>query len=330
LLERYYKDFVRAGAKLSDSEKETLKKINAELATLQTQFEQNVLKERNASSIVVDRKEELAGLATSISRLTAAAKPSTRKESSSASTQNTTGQPLLGSLQNQPLRERIMQSSLSRNSKRRRVRHAQYRLADRAAALPRKQSCSAIQTGRRINSEDQTAHDVPTVNKLLADLAAAAVGNAKREAADMQKIVDEDKGGFQISASELGLFTRRKCARRNMRSTNRKCAHITELNHVIVDGVFFAANKEYGLTFKERHDLPVYQSDIRIFEVFDRDGNRWRFSSADYYAAAIQERGRVDECLCPAKRSVRDEARCRESPQHSEAAAGRTDTAHSR
>src|SRR5438046_9698379 len=65
LLERYYKDFVRAGAKLSDPDKEKLKKINAELATLQTQFEQNVLKEKNASSVVVDRKEDLAGLSDS-------------------------------------------------------------------------------------------------------------------------------------------------------------------------------------------------------------------------------------------------------------------------
>src|SRR5438552_11619137 len=75
LLERYYKDFVRAGAKLSDSDKEKLKKINAELATLQTQFEQNVLKEKNASSVVVDKKEDLAGLSDSqIATVTNAAK----------------------------------------------------------------------------------------------------------------------------------------------------------------------------------------------------------------------------------------------------------------
>src|SRR5258708_31042532 len=118
LLERYYKYFVRAGAKLSDSEKEKLKKINAELATLQTQFEQNVLKERNASSIVVDRKEELAGLSNEqLAGLAAAAKTEHKEGKFVIQLQNTTGQPLLGSLQNRPLRERIMQSSLSRNSK---------------------------------------------------------------------------------------------------------------------------------------------------------------------------------------------------------------------
>src|SRR5262249_43908138 len=118
LLERYYKDFVRAGAKLSDVDKEKLKKINAELATLQTQFEQNVLKERNASSVVVDRKEELAGLTKDqMAGVVNAAKAEHREGKFVIQLQNTTGQPLLGSLQNRLLREQIMQASLARNSK---------------------------------------------------------------------------------------------------------------------------------------------------------------------------------------------------------------------
>ena len=207
LLERYYKDFVRAGAKLSDAEKEKLKKINAELATLQTQFEQNVLKERNASSIVVDRKEDLAGLTNDqMASLTAAAAKTEHKEGKFViQLQNTTGQPLLGSLQNRPLRERIMQSSLSRNSKGGEfdtrdivLRTAQLR-AEKAKLL-------GYSNWAAYQLEDQTAHDVPTVNKLLADLAPPAVGNAKREAADMQKIVDEEKGGFKICGVGLGLL----------------------------------------------------------------------------------------------------------------------------
>src|SRR6476660_2103181 len=115
LLERYYKDFVRAGAKLSDSDKEKLKKINAELAKLQTDFEQNVLKERNASSVVVDKKEELAGLTDDqMKSVINAAKAEHKEGKFVIQLQNTTGQPLLGSLQNRPLRERIMQASLAR------------------------------------------------------------------------------------------------------------------------------------------------------------------------------------------------------------------------
>src|SRR5437870_11363187 len=118
LLERYYKDFVRAGAKLSDPDKEKLKKINAELATLQTRFDQKVLKEKNAPSAVVDKKEDLAGLSDSqMSSVTNAAKAEHKEGQFVIQMQNTTGQPLLGSLQNRQLRERIMRTSLGRNSK---------------------------------------------------------------------------------------------------------------------------------------------------------------------------------------------------------------------
>src|SRR6184192_2520588 len=192
LLERYYKDFVRAGAKLSDADKEKLKKINAELATLQTQFEQNVLKEKNAASIVVDRREELAGLTSDqTAGVVAAAKDEHKEGKFVLRLQNTTGQPVLRSLQNRALRERIMQASLSRNSKGGPfdtreiiIRTAQLR-AERAKLL-------GYENHAVYQLEDQTAKDVPTVNKLLADLTVPAVANARREAADMQKIVDQE------------------------------------------------------------------------------------------------------------------------------------------
>src|SRR5882724_12615922 len=177
LLERYYKDFVRAGAKLSEPDKEKLKNINAELAKLQTQFEQDVLKEKNASSVVVDRKEDLAGLSDNqMANVTAAAKAEHKEGKFVIQLQNTTGQPLLGSLRNRQLRERIMQASLARNSKggefdTRNVvmRAAQFR-AEKAKLL-------GYDNWAAYQLEDQTAHDVPTVNKLLADLAPPAVGN---------------------------------------------------------------------------------------------------------------------------------------------------------
>src|SRR5881227_1426012 len=180
LLERYYKDFVRAGAKLADTDKEKLKKINTELATLQTQFEQNVLKEKNASSVVVDRKEQLAGLTNDqLAGVTAAAKAEHKEGKFVIQMQNTTGQPLLGSLQNRELRERVMQTSLARNShggefdtRNIVLRTAQLR-AEKAKLL-------GYANWAAYQLEDQTAHDVPTANKLLSDLAPPAVANAKR------------------------------------------------------------------------------------------------------------------------------------------------------
>src|SRR5215472_1941319 len=290
LLERYYKDFVRAGAKLSDSEKEKLREINAELARLQTDFEQNVLKERNASSVVVDKKEELAGLTDDqVKSVINAAKAEHKEGKFVIQLQNTTGQPLLGSLQNRPLRKRIMQASLARNSKGGEfdTRNIVLRMAQLRAE---KAKLLGYDNWAAYQLEDQTAHNVPTVNKLLADLAPPAVTNAKREAGEQQKIVDQDKGAFQIAACDWDFYSEgvRK-AKYNFDESQVRPYY--ELNHVIVDGVFFAANKEYGLTFKERHDLPVYQPDVRVWEVFDRDGKPLAIFIGDYYARASKRGG---------------------------------------
>ena len=290
LLERYYKDFVRAGAKLSDSDKDKLKKINAELATLQTQFEQNVLKEKNASSVVVDKKDDLAGLSDSeMATVTNAAKAEHKEGKFVIQMQNTTGQPLLKSLQNRPLRERIMQTSLARGShggefdtKQVVIRTAQLR-AEKAKLL-------GYDNWAAYQLEDQTAKTVPTVNKLLSDLAPPAVANAKREATDQQKIVDQEKGGFQINAADWDFYSE-KVRKAKYDFDESQLRPYYELNHVLLDGVFFAAGKLYGLTFKERHDLPVYQPDVRVFDVFDKDGRQLAIFICDYYARPSKRGG---------------------------------------
>ena len=152
LLERYYKDFVRAGAKLSDADKEKLKKINAELATLQTQFEQNVLKEKNASSIVVDRKEDLRGLSDNqMASVTAAAKAEHKEGKFVIQLQNTTGQPSAW-LVAKPATARTHHANLSRAEQPRwRVRHARHRDTNSASCERKKRSCSATRIRRRIS-----------------------------------------------------------------------------------------------------------------------------------------------------------------------------------
>jgi len=290
LLERYYKDFVRAGAKLSDSDKEKLKKINAELATLQTQFEQKVLKEKNASSVVVDKKEDLAGLSDSqMATVTNAAKAEHKEGKFVIQMQNTSGQPLLKSLQNRPLRERIMQTSLARNShggefdsKQVVLRTAQLR-AEKAKLL-------GYDNWAAYQLEDQTAKNVPTVNKLLGDLAPPAVANAKAEAAEQQKIVDQEKGGLQIAACDWDFYSE-KVRKAKYDFDESQLRPYYELNHVLLDGVFFAAGKLYGLTFKERKDLPVYQPDVRVFDVFDKDGKQLAIFIGDYYARPSKRGG---------------------------------------
>ena len=290
LLERYYKDFVRAGAKLSEPDKTRLKAINAELATMQTNFEQNVLKEKNAGSIVVSDRAELAGLSDNeIAAAAAAAKADGKEGKFVIRLLNTSGQPPLTSLQNRPLREKIMQASLARNShggewdnKGVVSRIAKLR-AERATLL-------GYANHAAYQLEDQTAKDVPTVNKLLADLAPAAVANAKREGADMQAIIDQEKGGFQLAAWDWDFYSE-KVRKARFAFDESQLKPYFELNHVITDGVFYAAGKLYGLTFKERKDLPVYLPDVRIWEVFDADGKPLALFIGDYYARPSKRGG---------------------------------------
>ncbi|MBV9009346.1 MAG: M3 family metallopeptidase [Verrucomicrobia bacterium] len=290
LLERYYKDFVRAGAKLSDSDKEKLKKLNAELATLQTTFEQNVLHEKNASSITVDDKTELTGLSESqLAATIAAAKDEHKDGKYVIRLQNTTNQPILGSLQNRPLRQRIMDASLSRNSKggafdNREVVIRIARLRAERAKLLGYDNWAAYQL------EDQTARNVSTVNKLLADLTTPAVENARREAHDIQHVIDNEKGGFQLAACDWDYYSE-KVRKARFNFDESELRPYFELNHVINDGVFYAAWRLYGITFKERHDLPVYQPDVRVFEVFDSNGQHLAFFIGDYYARPSKRGG---------------------------------------
>lgn len=290
LLERYYKDFVRAGARLNESDKTKLKQINGELATLQTTFEQNVLKEKNASSITVEKREDLAGLPENEIAAAAKAAQEEKKEGKFViRLQNTTGQPSLASLQNRALREQIMERSLARNSKggefdNRDVVLKMVRLRAERAKLLGYANHAAYQL------EDQTAGNVSTVNKLLAELAPPAVGNARKEAADQQAVVDQEQGGFQIASWDWDFYSEKvRKARYAFEESEVKPYY--ELRHVIADGVFYAANKLYGLSFKERKDLPVYEPSVRVWDVTDRDGKALAIFIGDYYARPSKRGG---------------------------------------
>jgi peptidyl-dipeptidase Dcp len=290
LIERYYKDFVRAGAKLSEADKTKLKAMNAELAQLQTTFAQNVLKEKNASSIVVENQADLDGLSeTEIAAASAAAKAEKQEGKFLIALQNTTGQPVLTSLKNRALREKIMQTSLARNShggefdNRQVVTRTATLRAERAALL-------GYPNHAAYQLEDQTAKNIDTVNKLLSQLAPPAVANAQREAADMQKVIDQEKGGFPLAAWDWAYYAE-KVRKARYAYDESQVKPYFEINRVLNDGVFYAANKLYGLTFKERHDLPVYQSDVRVFEVSDKDGKPLALFFGDYYARSSKRGG---------------------------------------
>jgi len=290
LLERYYKDFVRAGALLSESDKTRLKTLNTELAALQTTFSQNVLKETNASAVVVDRRTDLAGMSAHEIAATEEAATAAKKEGKFViRLLNTSGQPALGSLENRPLRQRLQEVSVSRGScggaydNRAVVLRIVALRAERAALLGYASHAAYM-------LEDQTAHTPAAVDQLLAQLAPPAVANARREAADIQAIIDAEHGGFQLAACDWAFYSER-VRRARYAFDESQLRPYFELNHVLQDGVFYAAHRLYGLTFKERHDLPVYQPDVRVFEVFDADGQPLALFLADYFARPAKRGG---------------------------------------
>ncbi|NGZ83188.1 M3 family metallopeptidase [Duganella sp. SAP-35] len=290
LLERYHTDFVRAGAKLSAADKEKLKALNGAIATLQTSFTQNVLKETNASALIVDSRAELAGMSeAAIDAAAAAAKAKGLDGKFSVAVVNTSGQPPLAELTNRAVREKLMAISLARGShggefdSRELVLKIAKARAEKAALL-------GYANFAAYSLEDQTAHDTAAVNKLLGELAKPAVNNAKKEAADLQAVVDAGKGGFQVDASDWAFYTDKVRAQRFAFDENQLKPYF-ELDSVLTNGVFYAANKLYGLSFKERKDLPVYNPDVRVFDVFDADGKQLAIFLADMYARSNKQGG---------------------------------------
>ena len=290
LLERYHTDFVRAGAKLSDADKEKLKAYNAELATLQTTFQQNVLKEINATPLVVATRAELAGMPESaVDAAAAAAKARGLDGKFAVALTNTTGQAPLAVLTNPATRQRMMELSQARGSRggdfdnRANVLKIAKLRADKAALL-------GYANFAAYSLEDQTAHSADAVNKLLSELARPAVNNARKEAADLQAVADADQAGLQIGAADWSYYTDKVRAQRYS-FDGKQLKPYFELNNVLEKGVFFAAGKLYGLSFKERKDLPVYHPDVKVYDVFDANGKQLAIFLADMYARPSKRGG---------------------------------------
>jgi peptidyl-dipeptidase Dcp len=290
LLKRYHTDFVRAGAQLSAADKIKLKAYNAKIAALQTQFSQNVLKEANASALVVDSREELAGMSDkAIDAAAAEGKKRGLDGKFVIPVVNTTQQAPLSVLTNRATREKLLATSLARGShggefdNRNLVLELAKARAERAALLGYPSHAAYM-------LEDQTAKDTGAVNKLLAEFAKPAVNNAKKEAADLQKVIDAEGGKFQAAAYDWNYYTDKVRQARYAFDQNQLRPYF-EYNRVLVDGVFFAATKEFGITFKERKDLPVYDADVRVFDVFDADGKQLAIFLHDPYARANKRGG---------------------------------------
>ncbi len=283
LVERYYRDFVRSGAQLSESDKTALRALNREQSKLINDFRNRVLGDTNASAVVIDDLALLDGLSTAD---VAAAAEKARERGVDGKwllpLQNTTQQPQQTFLRNRAVRERLFKASVERgnhggdNDTRDIVTRLAQLRAQRARLLGYP-NFAAYALG------DQMAKTPEAALKLMTDMVPAATAKARAEAARMQKLIDEQKGGFKLGPADWQYYAEQvRKAEYDLDAAQER--QYFDLDRVLNDGVFFAANKLYGLTFKERKDIPVYQADVRVFEVTDANGKPLALFYADFFS----------------------------------------------
>ncbi|MEO8365566.1 MAG: M3 family metallopeptidase [Pseudoxanthomonas sp.] len=282
LVDRYHTDFVRSGAKLSDADKAKLKAMNSELAELGSKFSDNVLKDVNASAVVIDEARQLDGF-TPEQIAIAADVAKTRKLAGKyvITLLNTTGQPPESELTDRATRQKLHEASIARGShggefdNRAIISRIMKLRAERANLLGYPNHAAYV-------LEDETAKTPQAVNDMLGKLAPAAVANAKREAADLQAMIRKEGGTFELAPWDWSFYAE-KVRKDKFNFDESQLKPYLELDNVQQNGVFYAANQLYGLTFKERKDLPVYEPSVRVFDVFDADGKQLAIFISDMY-----------------------------------------------
>jgi peptidyl-dipeptidase Dcp len=282
LIERYHRDFVRAGAELSEADKVRMRALNQELSKLSTDFSNKLLAGTKAGALVVDDVKDLDGLsADEIQTAAQAGKDRGLAGKWVLRLQNTTQQPAQAELKNRAMRQRLFELSTTRtergdsNDTRATIRRMAELRAEKAKLL-------GYPTWAAYVLEPQGAKTPENAIKLLTDLAPAAVARAHVEAADMQKLIDAEAGGFKLQPWDWQYYSE-QVRRAKYNLDESQIMPYFELNDVLQNGVFFAANRLYGITFKERHDIPVYQPDVRVFEVFDTNGQPLALWYCDYF-----------------------------------------------
>jgi len=292
LVEHTHRQFVRAGARLDEEQKERLRAINTALAELGTQFSQNVLAEVNDSAVVFDSRDMLAGL--SDSRIQTAANEAADRDLEDGqyviTLLNTSGQPPLASMDNRSARERVHTASLNRGSRGNQFDNTEI-VAQIIAFRAERARMLGYDTHADYVLELQTAGSVETVNELHERVGPVAVANARREGEDLQALINETEDEpFELAHWDWSYYTE-KLRQQRFDFDDSEVRPYFEMNNVLVNGVFYSAEKLFGITFVERPDLPSYHPDTTVWEVFDHDGEGLGLFITDFYARATKRGG---------------------------------------
>ena len=283
LLEETYKDFVRSGALLNDEEKAQIRDINEQLSSLTNEFRDGLMSLTQENVIFVEDKSQLAGLSDSRIQGLANAAESRDKEGQYAIVlTNTTRQSILAELENRELRQRVWEASANRGTGNTEtdqnplVKQLVKLRADKAQLL-------GYNSWGDYVLETNMAGNPDAAKKMLRDLVPAVVSNVNREAEEIQQAIVADGKDFELAPWDWFYYAEKVRAEKYALDSDEVKKYF-EFNRVLEDGVFYAMGELFGITFKERNDIPVYQEDVEVYEVFAVDGSSLGLFYADYYA----------------------------------------------
>src|SRR5450755_2146279 len=281
LLEYTYDQFVHAGANLSEADKTELKKLNEQISSLSDAFNTKLLAATKDGAFITTDKTALAGL--SEARIAAAEQGAKARkvEGFVIPLQNTTQQPDLASLTNRNTRQAIFEHSWNR-TERGDANDTRDTIAHLAQLRAQKAKLLGFPSFAAWKLDDQMAKKPENALRFMDAIVPAATAEAAREAKDIQNVIDEQKGGFQVQAYDWEFYSE-QVRRARYDIDDAQVKPYFELDNVLQNGVFYAATQLYGITFKERHDIPVYQPDVRVFEVFNADGSHLALFYCDYF-----------------------------------------------
>ncbi len=295
LVEFYHQQFVKAGANLSDADKAKLKKINEEDSALEAAFTNKLLAAAKSAAYSTIDPAALAGLSDGEKASAAEAASARKQQGWLLALQNTTQQPLLASLSNRVTRQALFEKSWNRaehgddNDTRAIIARLAQLRAQKGALLGYANYAAWMLT-------DQMAKTPEAAIQFVEALAPAATANAAREAKDIQALIDSQKGGFSVQPWDWDFYSE-QVRKAKYDLDESQVRPYFELSNVLHNGVFYAAHELYGITFKERKDIPVYHPDVRVFEVFDADGSPLALWYFDYYKRDNKNGGAWEDVL---------------------------------
>jgi peptidyl-dipeptidase Dcp len=281
LVEWDYQEFVHAGALLSDADKEKLKKINEEDSSLENDFITRLLAATRDGAFSATSQSALAGLTDAQIAAAAQAAEARKRQGWLIPLQNTTQQPDLASLTDRATRQAIFENSWNR-TERGDANDTRTIIARLAQLRAQKAALLGFPDYAAWDLTDQMAQTPEAAIGFVNALVPATTAKAAHEAKEIQALIDQQHGGFTLEPWDWEFYSEQvRKAKYDLDESQIK--PYLELNNVLENGVFYAAHQLYGLTFKERHDIPVYEPDVRVFEVFDADAKPLALFYCDYF-----------------------------------------------